>query len=138
MVLAVNPEDGYKGHGDIPSADICQHLARHGVNAEAQSITGYDVEVGDFILSRAADQGADLIVMGAYGHSRLRELVLGGATAHILGYMTVPVLMSHRGGRTTRRGRAGRDRRLRVGQPRSDVQRAGAPQTGRNGALPGL
>jgi len=54
-----------------------------------------DIKVGDMILSRAADAGADAIVMGAYGHSRLREFVLGGATAHVLRHMTVPVLMSH-------------------------------------------
>lgn len=95
LVLAVNPEGGPRGHGEIPGADISQHLARHGVEVEAQSIAGSDVDVGDFILSRAADQGADLIVMGGYGHSRLREFVLGGATAHLLRFMTMPVLMSH-------------------------------------------
>lgn len=53
------------------------------------------MEIGAQILSRAADFGADLIVMGAYGHSRLRELALGGATRSILEAMTVPVLMAH-------------------------------------------
>jgi len=53
------------------------------------------VSVGNVILSRAADLGADLIVMGAWGHSRVRELVMGGATRTLLGEMTVPVLMSH-------------------------------------------
>jgi nucleotide-binding universal stress UspA family protein len=52
-------------------------------------------DIGDLILSRAADNGADLIVMGAYGHSRLRELVLGGATRTLFESMTVPTLMSH-------------------------------------------
>jgi nucleotide-binding universal stress UspA family protein len=92
-VLSIDPE---RDTGDrIPSADIALHLARHGVAAEGTSTVGLDISVGDLLLSRAADLGADLIVMGAYGHSRMRELVLGGATRHILQHMTVPVLMSH-------------------------------------------
>lgn len=94
-LLAVNPASGHNGHGEIPCADISLHLARHGVNAEASSIRADDLDVGDVILSRAADFGVDMIVMGAYGHARWRELVLGGATHHILRHMTVPALMSH-------------------------------------------
>ncbi len=95
IVLAINPKGGPKGHGDIPSADISLHLARHGVRADAQDINTDDIEVGDVLLSRAADEAADMLVMGAYGHSRFRELVLGGATRHLLHHMTVPILMSH-------------------------------------------
>ena len=76
-------------------ADITRHLARHGINATAAAAIAKDVEVGDVLLSRAADYGADLIVMGGYGHSRTREWLLGGATRHILRHMTVPVLMAH-------------------------------------------
>ncbi len=94
-VLAVNPHGGAEGHGQIPSADICLHLARHGVRAEARQAFADDINVGDVLLSRAADIGADLIVSGAYGHTRWRELVLGGATRHLLGHMTAPVLMCH-------------------------------------------
>jgi nucleotide-binding universal stress UspA family protein len=94
-VLAVNPRGGGEGHGEIPSADICLHLARHGIRAEAQHVFAEDLDVGDMLLSRAADQGIDLLVMGAYGHARWRELVMGGATRHILAHMTMPVLMSH-------------------------------------------
>jgi nucleotide-binding universal stress UspA family protein len=94
-VIAVNPEGGEEGHGEIPSADICLHLARHGIKAEAQHVFADDVDVGDMLLSRAADQGIDLLVMGAYGHARWRELVMGGATRHLLEHMTMPVLMSH-------------------------------------------
>lgn len=57
--------------------------------------TAPNIEVGDAILGRVSDAGADLLVMGAYGHSRLRELMLGGVTATMLEQMTVPVLMSH-------------------------------------------
>jgi nucleotide-binding universal stress UspA family protein len=96
VVLAVNPRgDGEQGHGEIPSADICLHLARHGINAEAQHTRADDVDVGNMLLSRAADEGIDLMVCGAYGHRRLRELVLGGVTRHLLNHMTMPVLMSH-------------------------------------------
>lgn len=86
--------DGGGDHGQQPGADIALWLARHGVKATAaQQNAGFDV--GEQILSRAADTEADLVVMGAYGHSRTRELVLGGATRTVLAAMTVPVLMSH-------------------------------------------
>lgn len=95
-VMAVNPGDAENGHGDVPSADICTHLARHGVKAEAQHVqSDGTVSPGDMLLSRVADEGVGLIVMGAYGHARWRELVLGGVTHHLLEHMTVPVLMSH-------------------------------------------
>jgi len=94
-VITINTHVGDLSDDEIPSADICLHLARHGVNAEAHQTAAGDIEVGDILLSRAADWSTDLIVMGAYGHSRLREIVLGGATKHLLKYMTVPVLMSH-------------------------------------------
>lgn len=92
-VLSINPD----GDPDrrLPGAEIALHLARHGVTAEAASTVATDITAGDVILSSAADLGADLIVMGAYGHTRLREMVLGGATRHLLRSMTVPVLMSH-------------------------------------------
>lgn len=93
IVLSIDPEQDSGSR--VPSADIALHLARHGVAAEAASTVGLDIAVGDVLLSRAADLGVDLIVMGAYGHSRVREVVLGGATRHILHHMTVPVLLSH-------------------------------------------
>jgi nucleotide-binding universal stress UspA family protein len=91
-VLAINPG---ADAGDIPTAEISQHLARHNVRVEASQLVAKDLDVGDVLLSRAADLGSDLIVMGAYGHTRLRETILGGATKHLLAHMTVPVLMSH-------------------------------------------
>lgn len=94
-VVSVNPQRGTRGHGAMPGADISLHLARHGVRAEAQTITADDVRVDDALLSHAFDVGADLIVMGAYGHSRLGEFVLGGATRHMLRQITIPVFMSH-------------------------------------------
>lgn len=94
-VLTVNPKPGTDGHGEEPGADIALHLARHGVEVEVQQSRGEEIGIGDAMLSRLADRGADLLVMGAYGHSRLREVVLGGATRTILEQMTIPVLMSH-------------------------------------------
>lgn len=91
-VLSINPQPD---HIDMAGVDIAQHLARHDVNVDARHITTDDVDVGAMLLSRAADFGADLIVMGAYGHARWRELVLGGVTEHVLAHMTAPVLMAH-------------------------------------------
>lgn len=93
-VMAINPDDT-GDHGPIPCADICLHLARHGFKAEAKSVAAPDANVGDILLARSFEQGCDLLVMGAYGHSRMREFVFGGATAQILESMTLPVLMSH-------------------------------------------
>jgi nucleotide-binding universal stress UspA family protein len=87
------------GKGDdtseIPGVDFGQHIARHGLAVEVKRLVAEDVDVANTILSYAADCAADFIVMGGYGHSRLREFVLGGATRGILESMTVPVLMSH-------------------------------------------
>jgi nucleotide-binding universal stress UspA family protein len=80
---------------EFSGAQIAEHLARHKLKVELRPIVAPDSGAADIILSQAADSGTDLIVMGAYGHSRLREFVLGGATKSILGAMTVPVLMSH-------------------------------------------
>jgi nucleotide-binding universal stress UspA family protein len=80
---------------EVAGADLGQHLARHGLKVEVKRITSPDIDVPSTILSYAADSGADMIVMGGYGHSRLREFILGGATRGLLESMTVPVLMSH-------------------------------------------
>jgi nucleotide-binding universal stress UspA family protein len=76
-------------------ADIGQHLTRHGLSVNINRIVREKIDVASALLSHAADSGADLIVMGAYGHSRLREFILGGVTQSMLRSMTVPVLMSH-------------------------------------------
>lgn len=94
-ILAVNPKHGTDDHGDVPSADIALHLARHGVKAEAAHTIAKDISEGDAILSYAADTGADMIISGGYGHSRAREMVFGGVTRTLLEEMTVPMLLSH-------------------------------------------
>jgi nucleotide-binding universal stress UspA family protein len=80
---------------ELPGVDLGEHLARHGLNVEVKQLVAADVDVSNVILSYAADCAADFMVMGGYGHSRLREFVLGGATRGILESMTVPVLMAH-------------------------------------------
>jgi nucleotide-binding universal stress UspA family protein len=80
---------------DIPGIDMAEHLARYRLPLELKDIMSAEVDVGNIILSHAADSSADFIVMGGYGHSRMREFVLGGVTRTILESMTVPVLMSH-------------------------------------------
>ncbi len=91
-VLAVDPDEAL---GDTPGADIAAHLARHDIDVESASMESRELNPSDILLNRASDLSADMIVMGAYGRSRLRELVLGGVTREILNHMTVPVLMSH-------------------------------------------
>jgi nucleotide-binding universal stress UspA family protein len=80
---------------EVPGADIAKHLARHGIRVEVKQIVASDVKAADVLLSHAADASVDFLVMGGFGHSRLREFVLGGVTRSILDTMTVPTLMSH-------------------------------------------
>jgi nucleotide-binding universal stress UspA family protein len=94
-VVTFRPRSGPGDHGALPGADIALHLARHGVKVDVQQLNGDDIDVGNALLSHVADRGSDLLVMGGYGHSRLREFILGGATRTILHSMTVPVLMAH-------------------------------------------
>ena len=93
QVLVVSGERGKSN--EIPGADIGQHLARHDLKVDVKGIVATESDVANTILSYAADAAADLIVMGGYGHSRLREFILGGVTRGILEAMTVPTLMAH-------------------------------------------
>jgi len=76
-------------------ARLIKHLQRHGIPAQSEETLRGDIPVSDVLLSRAADLDADLIVAGAYHHSRIRESLFGGVSRELLGHMTVPVLMSH-------------------------------------------
>jgi len=93
-VLWVNPEDEYEDPGEVACGDLCQALARHNVKCEADIVSGRNDRVGAVLLERAQGFEADLLVMGAYGHSRFREFLFGGATRHVLRHLGLPVLMS--------------------------------------------
>ncbi len=94
-LLWANARDEAEFAGDLPGAEMAAALARHDVNVVTRSISSSDMKASDALLNEAADTGADLLVIGAYGHSRLREFVFGGVTRSLLASMTLPVLMSH-------------------------------------------
>jgi nucleotide-binding universal stress UspA family protein len=81
--------------GEITGANMSRHLARHGVTVEIKRLASDHIDVQAAILAHAADSSADFMVLGGFGHSRLREFILGGVTRSILASMPVPVLMSH-------------------------------------------
>ena len=92
IVFGVDVNDGRH----IPGADIGAYLARHGVRVEARHTqTASGIAVADALLSEVGDRGIGLMVMGGYGHSPMRERLLGGVTRDVLREMTVPVLMAH-------------------------------------------
>jgi nucleotide-binding universal stress UspA family protein len=93
IVLIIDPKADR--NREEPGADVAVWLARHGVKVTVQRDSAADSDVGGVILSRAADHDVDLIVMGIYGHSRLRERVLGGASRTLLASMTAPLLVAH-------------------------------------------
>ena len=93
-VLWLDPQASSES-GDLPTADLCAALARHGVKCEGAIGSTTNMAAGETLMFEAAKFGWDLVVMGCYGHSRLREFILGGATRDVLQKMTVPVLMSH-------------------------------------------
>ena len=95
FVLTVESAIDDRAPGTLPGVDVAAFLSRHGIKAEVVPTSKIDIAVGEWLLSRAADLSADLLVTGAYGHSRMREFVLGGVTRTLLRSMTVPVLMSH-------------------------------------------
>jgi hypothetical protein len=94
VMLFNRDEPADEGGLSCDLTSVGEWLARHGVKARTQ-IETTTISVAEALLSRAADLGSDLIVMGAFGHARWRERLLGGTTRDLLGTMTVPVLMSH-------------------------------------------
>jgi nucleotide-binding universal stress UspA family protein len=95
LVVEVDPAPPVLSEPVVSAADIAAALTRRGIRAAAETQTAADMGIDDLLLSRAADFGADLLVMGAYGHSRLREFVLGGVSRGVFRQMTLPVLMAH-------------------------------------------
>jgi nucleotide-binding universal stress UspA family protein len=92
-VLAVDPEH-YRDHGQEPGADIARHLTRHGAKVSVRRVSSGGEDIGRVLLSRAVSFGADLLAVGAYGHSRLSEWIFGGVTQTMLREAELPVLMS--------------------------------------------
>lgn len=93
-VAIFNPQAQGNTQGELPGNDIALYLARHGLKVEVLRRTARD-DIGNALLTLAAETASDTIVMGGYGHSRFREILLGGVTRTVLDAMTVPVLMSH-------------------------------------------
>lgn len=94
-IVWVDPYRQRSEAGEVPGAEEAAVLSRHGIKAIAEPMMTDGRNAGEALLMRGSDLGADLLVMGAYAHSRMRELVFGGATRHVLEHMTIPVLMSH-------------------------------------------
>jgi len=95
VVTSINSDSEHPANDALMQSRLVAYLRCHDVDPKANVCDRNDGDVGEWLLSQAADLGTDLIVMGGYGHPRLREMVLGGATQSILETMTVPVLMSH-------------------------------------------
>jgi len=93
-VLVVDRNGHFAGHGEEPGADVARHLARHGAQVEVRQLSSGGKDVGRLLLSRAAAFRADLIVIGAYGHSHLGEWIFGGVTRTALREAELPVLIS--------------------------------------------
>lgn len=94
-VVRVDPQKDPSLRGSVAGADLAEALSRHGVKAEAQGYPTDGQDEGQALMRCAEDAGAGLIVMGAYGHSRLAEFIFGGATRFVLNRLVCPVLMSH-------------------------------------------
>lgn len=94
-VYCANPGMGFAGQRELPGSEIAAHLARHGLNVEVEHASEPSMQDGEMLLARAVETGADLLVIGGYGHARWREALFGGVTRHLLDRATVPVLMAH-------------------------------------------
>jgi nucleotide-binding universal stress UspA family protein len=93
--VLIDPVPSFEGHGPEPGADLATYLSRHGISATVHRLPREGKETGELLRRTAADLGADLIVMGGFGHSRLRQRIFGGTTTSMMKEVTVPVLMAH-------------------------------------------
>lgn len=94
-ITMVDPVATLRVSGDEPGADVAAHLARHGINVTVDQLPSLGRPVAEVLQQHSVDIAANLIVMGAYGHSRMRELVFGGVTKSMLDEARIPVLMAH-------------------------------------------
>ena len=93
--VLIDPVPSFEGHGPEPGADLAAYLGRHGIETTVHRMPKEGKETGELLRRTATDLGADLIVMGGFGHSRLRERIFGGTTTSMLKNVVVPVLMAH-------------------------------------------
>jgi nucleotide-binding universal stress UspA family protein len=93
-VVLVDPKAHLWDHGEEPGADIAAYLARHGAKVTVHRLPGQGMTVAEVLRRHAGDMAADLVVIGAYGHSRLRERIFGGTTKSMLEDATVPLFMA--------------------------------------------
>ena len=95
IVLTIDAKPKMFGHGDQPGLNIAAHLSRRGLKTTVRNADSLGRPAAQTILEQAGALGADLVVMGAYTHSRLREMVFGGATRDLLRASSLPLLMAH-------------------------------------------
>lgn len=94
-ITIIDPDTGEDAHGDEPGADLAAMLARHGVPVTVDPLPSASKSVAERLLTHATDCNANLIVMGGYGHWRLRETLFGGVTRDMIRQSTVPILLAH-------------------------------------------
>ena len=94
-VVWINAAADRDATGDLPAAEICTALVRHGVKCQASPVSVVDTDIGHELRRQASVFGSDLLVMGCYGHTRLREFILGGASRDVFVSASIPVLLSH-------------------------------------------
>jgi nucleotide-binding universal stress UspA family protein len=94
-IVWVDPYKQASESGNVPGSELGASFARHGFKVNAEPMATSDMNTGEALLRRAGDLDADLLVIGAYGHSRMREFIFGGATQYVLQNLNMPVLMSH-------------------------------------------
>lgn len=92
-VLVITPKD--EATPTTASSDLAGYLARHGIAATTRAVTPLRRQVGEALMNACTEAGIDLLVMGAYSHSRIRQLILGGATSYVMSQSRIPVLMAH-------------------------------------------
>lgn len=93
--VLIDPVPSFDGHGPEPGADLATYLGRHGIATEVHRLPKEGKDTGEMLRRAAADLGADLVVMGGFGHSRLRERIFGGATTSMVKTPSVAVMMAH-------------------------------------------
>lgn len=93
--VLIDPVPSFEGHGPEPGADLATYLGRHGIEATVHRLPREGRDTGDLLRRTAMDLDADLIVMGGFGHSRLRQRIFGGTTTSMMKETTLPVLMAH-------------------------------------------